>query len=209
MLIEDIRLRIEAPELREETKEPPTIKTGRDEGTPGLSLRTTPITDKFERGKLYRLSPAVKETLLLKIPRDVAAILRFRSRDRHGDDSSEDDDDDDEGGRGSPAAHDDAEMALRIADGGGSGDVDVDVGCAIAPASFRIARLAYMSKFGAELQRSRILFKWNAGEADDAWAQEVVWKRGPSKADLKKCPSANAIVKFAFGAVACELSKET
>ena len=209
VLIEDIRLRIEASDFREETKEPPAIKMGREEGTPGLSLRTTPITDKFERGKLYRLSPAVKETLLLKIPRDVAAILRFRSRDRRGDDDSSEDDDDDEGGRGSPAAPDDAEMALCTADGGGSGDVDVDVGCAIAPASFGIVRLAHMSKFGAELQRSKILFKWNAGEADDEWAQGVVWKREPSKADLRKCPSANAIVRFAFGAVACELSKET
>ena len=85
----------------------------------------------------------------------------------------------------------------------------MDIGLAIAPASFKIVRLAHMSKFGAELHKNRIIFKWNAGDADDAWIQGVVWKRGPSKADLKQCPSANAIVKFEFGAVACELSKET
>ena len=114
-------------------------------GTGGLALRTTALVDKFVRGKVYRLSPATKETLLLKIPRDVAAILRFRSRDQTAD--SDDDDDDDEGECGTPP---DAEMTSRSDDD----EKDVGVGLAIAPACFGIVRLTHMSKFGAELHNN-------------------------------------------------------
>ena len=68
-------------------------------------------------------------------------------------DSDDDDDDDDEGECGTPP---DAETTTRSDDD----EKDVDSGLAIAPASFGIVRLAHMSKFGAELHKNRILFKW-------------------------------------------------
>ena len=156
------------------------------------------MTGKLCAKKLYRLSVSVKEQLLFKIPRDVAAILRNQQRGGStGDTSDEDDQEIDE--------TDDKPM--READGDSDGEVEVDV--AIAPAGFGIVRPAHVGRFGAELHGSSVLFKWNAGDSDDAWLEGKVWKRAPSKADVRACPTANAIVKFAMGAVACELSRET
>lgn len=156
------------------------------------------MTGKFCARKLYRLSVSVKEQLLLKIPRDVAAILRNQQRGGStGDSSDEDDQEIDETD----------DKTMREADGDSDGEVEV--GVAIAPAGFGIVRPAHVGRFGAELHGSSVLFKWNAGDSDDAWLEGKVWKREPSKADVRACPMANAIVKFAMGAVACELSRET
>ena len=62
---------------------------------------------------------------------------------------------------------------------------------------------------GSALHGKLVLFKWNAGDRDDSWCRGLVFKRPPSKADINICPTANALVKFDFGAVACELSRET
>ena len=167
------------------------------------------MTGKFCAGKLHRLSVAVREQLLLKIPRDVAAILRNQQRGGSTGDSS--DEDDQETGETNDAP-------MREADGNSDGEVEV--GVAIAPAGSGIVRPAHVGRFGAELHGSSVLFKWNAGDsADDtwqapgswprSWLEGKVWKRAPSKVDVKTCPTANAIVKFAMGAVACELSRET
>jgi len=156
------------------------------------------MTGRFCAGKLYRLSVAVREQLLLKIPRDVAAILRNQQRGGSTGDSS--DEDDQETGETNDAPMHEAD---------GDSDGEIEVGLAIAPAGFGIVRPAHVGRFGAELHGSSVLFKWNAGDSDGAWLEGKVWKRTPSKVDVKTCPTANAIVKFAMGAIACELSRET
>ena len=128
------------------------------------------MTGKFCAGKLYRLSVAVREQLLLKIPRDVAAILRNQQRGGSTGDSS--DEDDQETGETNDAPMHEAD---------GDSDGEIEVGLAIAPAGFGIVRPAHVGRFGAELHGSSVLFKWNAGDSDDAWLEGKVWKRTPTK----------------------------
>ena len=108
------------------------------------------MTGRFCAGKLYRLSVAVREQLLLKIPRDVAAILRNQPRGGSTGDSS--DEDDQETGEKNDAPMHEAD---------GDSDGEIEVGLAIAPAGFGIVRPAHVGRFGAELHGSSVLFKWN------------------------------------------------
>ena len=41
------------------------------------------------------------------------------------------------------------------------------------------------------------------------YQQGRVWKKPPTAAERLEVPTANAVVTFGFGAVACELSRET
>ena len=119
-------------------------------------------------------------------------------------DSDDDDDDDDEGECGTPP---DAETTTRSDDD----EKDVDSGLAIAPASFSgssgllTCQNSGLSSTRTESSSSGMLMTPTTRGARGSCGSE----RGPSKADLKQCPSANAIAKFDFGAVACELSTET
>ena len=85
------------------------------------------------------------------------------------------------------------------------------LGEAVAPAGFSIVPQANLpAELNAKsLGGHRVIFKWNAGDDDDAWEPGTVWKKGPTKAEQRSTPTANAVVKFRFGAAPVELSRET
>ena len=56
-----------------------------------------------------------------------------------------------------------------------------------------------------DLGRARILFKWN-GENPVGWFLGTVLKRAPTSDELRRCPTANCVVKYTKRETGGELS---
>jgi hypothetical protein len=171
-------------------------------------------TGGFKVGVTYRLNAETRSSLLLRIPRDKATLLNTRARAMHDEFKEKDEEDEWKRKRGyEEISSDGVEMPNAVpVEPTAPPAVLGHLGDAVAPAGFRIVppgRLPTTELDSETLSGMVVLFKWNAGLPDDKWEKGKVRRQNPSKGDRIQVPTANAVVKFGFGAVACELSRET